>query len=713
MSYAWIDIQTTGLTIEVLIRRKSDMAVWDGDSWEADSGLTDAQLEACAIAATEVQTSDTTTIGYKVDVPAGVTVESEIHGYNGGYTAGDARTWVGDYLVGNDSILAYDPPTKSELDAAIGALGVASGTGLNYAAESSTLTTGVQTSGTYASTEAEDGTYHQIDDTGDAIDIYYQFDVGGIRTAVQVIWKGYVVGSNDAVTVQAYDWVGEDWETVKTIAGTVGGTNQQENISLLTKHTGTGANAGKVRIKFTCTGQSNPTLYTDQILVEGMIASQSVGYADGAIWVDTNESNENTTDFVDGVADNPVSTWAAALTLSASLGIKKFHLAGGSSVTLTADSSNYEIYGHAYDLALNGQTITNASISGARVSGTGVVSGTAAVFEYCGMAAVTLGPSRLYQCGIGRESGALAAGSAGQFVLVDCFSLVPGAGTPTMTFNGTGATTGVNIRGWKGGTNITLDSDCTLSLEVLAGGGQTIVTGGADVEIRGCCRAVSVTVSASEQVQFAGVTGPITITDNASTAPTINLYGVASAVTDGTSSANDYTTATKDEMNSAFTEIKGDTYVQATDSLEALRDRGDSAWVTGGAGSVTVSPIAGTVASRFTSTDIELVQYEQVNFGPLVITDTDGDAVSLSGVDLALVVFPLNGDTTEVWRWTTTDSELTVSGDDNNQITISDDATHTQAIGAWAWVLWDTTNDYPKQYGGTLAVKRCASPDAS
>jgi len=156
---------------------------------------------------------------------------------------------------------------------------------------------------------------------------------------------------------------------------------------------------------------------------------------------------------------------------------------------------------------------------------------------------------------------------------------------------------------------------------------------------------------------------------------------------------------TKSEMNSAFTEIKGDTYVQATDSLEALRDRGDSAWVTGGAGSVTVSPIAGT--------------YEQVNFGPLVITDTDGDAVSLSGVDLALVVFPLNGDTTEVWRWTTTDSELTVSGDDNNQITISDDATHTQAIGAWAWVLWDTTNDYPKQYGGTLAVKRCASPDAS
>lgn len=100
MSYAWIDVQTTGLTIELLVRRKSDMAVWDGDSWEADSTLTDLQLAACAISFSEIQSSDGTTIGYAADIPAGVTVESVLLGYSGGYTAGDAATWQGEWLVG-------------------------------------------------------------------------------------------------------------------------------------------------------------------------------------------------------------------------------------------------------------------------------------------------------------------------------------------------------------------------------------------------------------------------------------------------------------------------------------------------------------------------------------------------------------------------------------------------------------------------------------
>jgi len=470
--------------------------------------------------------------------------------------------------------------TYPSTQAQVGAIGVASGAGLLFEAEAdntggaikSVSFTGVQTSGTYASTEADDGTYHQIDDTGDAIDIVYQFDVGGIRKAIQAVWKGYLVGSNDIITVQAYDYVGSDWEDRLTIAGVVGGTNQTENITLLSKHTGTGADAGKVLLRFVCAGQSNPTLYTDSLLTEATIANQSVGYADGAIWVDTNESNTNTEMFVDGTADNPVSTWAAALTLSASLGIERFHIAGGSSITLTADSSNYDIYGHAYDLDLNGQTITNANIAGARVSGTGVNTGTAPVFEYCGIGAVTLGPSRLYQCGIGRASGAFAAGSAGQFVIIDCFSFVPGSGTPSLDFSGTGSTTGINIRGWKGGTNITLDSDCTLSLEVLAGGGQTVTTGGANVEIRGLCRAVTVTVSDSETVQVIATTGPITINDDGASTATVNLYGVASAVTDNTtgSTVNDYTVKQSVQTGDAFAIVNSGTY--GNSALKTLID---------------------------------------------------------------------------------------------------------------------------------------------
>lgn len=42
---------------------------------------------------------------------------------------------------------------------------------------------------------------------------------------------------------------------------------------------------------------------------------------------------------------------------------------------------------------------------------------------------------------------------------------------------------------------------------------------------------------------------------------------------------SDYDGPTKTEMDSAFTEIKGATFSGATDSLEALRDRGDAAWI--------------------------------------------------------------------------------------------------------------------------------------
>ena len=421
------------------------------------------------------------------------------------------------------------------------------------------ITTGAAEANDEDSTNALDGTTHDLEDDGGTTDCYYVFDVGANGVPTSVSWNGYVNSQGDSYAVYAYHWSNAAWQQVGAIAAANGSTVIEETFQLTNAHVGTGANRGLVHFRFYSTDGTK--LATDRILCNYAVVSQSVGYADGAIWVDTNASNTNTAPYYDGVADNPVSTWAAALSLSSSLGVKKFHIAGGSSITLTADSSNYEIYGHAYDLSLNGQTITNANIVGARVTGTGVVSGTAAVFEYCGIGAATLGPSRLYQCGIGRSSGTFTAGSAGQFVLVDCFSLVPGSGTPSLVFSGTGSTTGVNIRGWKGGTNITLDSDCTMSLEVLAGGGQTVVTGGASVEIRGTCRSVSVTLTGGEQVQFVGVTGPLAI-DGAGASSTVNLYGVSSSLSNtatGSPTVTDYTTATQSEIDSAFAALNDPT----------------------------------------------------------------------------------------------------------------------------------------------------------
>ena len=171
-------------------------------------------------------------------------------------------------------------------------------------------------------------------------------------------------------------------------------------------------------------------------------------------------------------------------------------------------------------------------------------------------ASATTGPAYFVRCGFNTPSGSpFAAASAGEYVFVDCVSLVAGSGTPYFDFSGTGSSSGVNFRRWSGGSNITLDSDNTLSIEVVTGGGQTVVTGGGDAEIRGICRAVTVTSSAGSTTQVACVTGPVTVGGSGGT---VNVYGVTSSVTD----------------NSGGTVTITDGSVSATDVGDILEDTG-------------------------------------------------------------------------------------------------------------------------------------------
>ncbi len=56
----------------------------------------------------------------------------------------------------------------------------------------------------------------------------------------------------------------------------------------------------------------------------------------------------------------------------------------------------------------------------------------------------------------------------------------------------------------------------------------------------------------------------------------------------------DYDAPTKAEMDAAFTEIKGATWASGTDTLEAIRDRGDAAWITA-TGFSTFDPTSDTI----------------------------------------------------------------------------------------------------------------------
>ena len=372
------------------------------------------------------------------------------------------------------------------VDAAISAIGASSGGALNFANEGDNIDSalksvsfvGVETSGTNASVNAEDETYHVIDDDTNAIDIVYQFDVGGGRTASNALFKGYVSGSNDTITVQAYN--GSGWDTVASIPGQNGSTNITVDIPLLATYTGTGSDLGLVFIRFVCSGQSNPTLNIDQLLVQGVNIGQSAGYSGGFIYFDSAASNTNTEAFVDGTADNPVSSWTAVKSLVTSTGLKKVDVVGSLTLDATAEGI-VTVMGHRATLQLGGQNIGDVEfVNFKSVTDSGSTSSARPVFTACnlGDTGVTyLPPTFLRDC---EFNGTITAKSAGAWDIDHCSSGVAGSGTPTFSLNSTDNNT-VGITDWFRG--LTLSGLAASDVITANGVFNTLTLNGADATV--------------------------------------------------------------------------------------------------------------------------------------------------------------------------------------------------------------------------------------
>jgi len=326
-----------------------------------------------------------------------------------------------------------------------------SGAAVNTVAAGYVLTTGVESNGDYEDTRALDSVEHQHTPTGDALELYYQFEIGGDGIPTGVSINGRINGSNDSLDgVYAYNWVTSGWDRVGAYEGTNATENKEDTFNLLVAHVGSGTDLGLVRIRFYSSGGlSSATLSIDRISVSYAIVSRSVGYDGGAVWIDTNGSNEGVEAYVDGTADNPVSTWAAALTIASDMGLSSFRIIGGSSITLTASSDYYAIIGAEYNLALGGQSIAGAYIEGATVTGIG--SGNNARFVDC-----KIGDSSLVSCGM--KHCAITANitllSAGTYLFNGCFSGVAGTGSPSIDFGAAIGDTNLNMRHYSGGIEI-------------------------------------------------------------------------------------------------------------------------------------------------------------------------------------------------------------------------------------------------------------------
>jgi hypothetical protein len=187
--------------------------------------------------------------------------------------------------------------------------------------------------------------------------------------------------------------------------------------------------------------------------------------------------------YINGTADNPVDSWADALTLSAALGLRRFCVAGGSAITLPGPSDNFYIVGRDFTLDLGGQSLTDAFIGGAHVSGTSA--GTHAHFADCEINAVTLARCRLHRCAIASD---IILSDAGDYFFDACFSGVAGTATPSVDFGAAVGDTRLNVRHYSGGIEIKNMGQNGSDLMSLEGHGQLIINAncaGGTVAIRG------------------------------------------------------------------------------------------------------------------------------------------------------------------------------------------------------------------------------------
>ena len=197
------------------------------------------------------------------------------------------------------------------------------------------------------------------------------------------------------------------------------------------------------------------------------------GYDGGAIWIDTINGNNpvTPTDYEDGTVENPVDNIADANTLALSLGISRFRVAPGSSITLAATQANQEFIGTEWTLALGGQNIAGTKFEGATITGIGT--GASYHLTHCSIGNVTLANGSMGWC---QFTGTITASAASDYFTHDCYSGVAGSGTPVFDYGAAVGNTNLNLRRYSGGIQIDNKDGTGTDLMSLEGNGQLIVS---------------------------------------------------------------------------------------------------------------------------------------------------------------------------------------------------------------------------------------------
>lgn len=416
---------------------------------------------------------------------------------------GTINAMVGHFSIENryNPVTDYDGPTKAEMDTAHALLA----TPANVATEL----------GTYdAPTKAEMDTGHGLLATEAKQDII-DINVDQIETAVITNAAGTDVAA-DIIAVKAETaTIVTDTNELQTddVPGLIAALNDPASAAI--------ADAVWDEI---LTGATHNIATSAGRRLRGIQDFQ--GYEDGAIWIDTVNGTAGTVDYENGTVENPVKTLADALTISASLNIKRFKIAGASTITLSANSDTYVFEGWNWTLALNGQSIVGIRVVGAAVSGIAAGTGAIQIFDHCIMNVCShIKGTRIINSAIANTQTTV---EAGDFFFDNCHSAIAGTATWVFDFGGAIGNTNLGMRHYSGGIQLENMGDAGTDTMSLEGYGQIIegtCTGGT-VAIRGNFTTSGITnLTLSDDARFDNIdiTAIKAKTDNLPSGPAKNV----------------------------------------------------------------------------------------------------------------------------------------------------------------------------------------------
>ena len=412
-------------------------------------------------------------------------------------------------------------------------------------------------------------------------------------------------GGNNAIQLAAGD-VTADNQFVRAKVLIISGTGSGQEAII------TDSVASTDTLTITPAWLTNPDATSEYEVVPAQVHTtvQNGGYENASIYVDTVNGVAGTLSGVNGTSTNPVDSLTDAFVIATANNLITFHILAGSTITMPADSSNREFIGHKYSVLLNSADINNTLFDGAEsVTGIGDCATTAASFFTCGMGAVTIDPCNGFRCGF---FGTFTMRSAGVFIFGTSVASVPGVSLIVDYGSGLNASQW-SLPQWGGGT---------IEVQNMGAGTGSYsmeASGFGDFIINANCSATSA-VDLHGHFTLVNNASGITLTQDTNYEESILVNAVLDEALSGHTTAGSLGKAVTDietdvtavlvdtgtTLDTKLNDIQGGTFSSVTDSLEAIRDRGDAAWTTGAGGNDRLLMADTTIATLATQTSFTL-----------------------------------------------------------------------------------------------------------